>query len=281
MAWKSADIERWNSNLGNVISAIGTAQLTSVLASAFAPLIRDHHIVMFVMPRNMSPRLEFSNFPKHIEKINTEEWVAGAYLLDPFYRAAFHGPGEGFYQLSALAPKGVTRSEYYRSYYDLTGLIDEVCYLVEPTDNFFVSLTVSRPTDSNRFSKGELQVLQQIEPVVHSVIERHFYDREIKPSQSEREFHNQLKMGLANFARSILTEREREIVKLMLHGHSTKTIAKELEVAIDTVKMHRRNIYLKLKISTQLELFSLVLKSLRYAGQGFNADPYKSYIEGD
>ena len=54
---------------------------------------------------------------------------------------------------------------------------------------------------------------------------------------------------------STLTRREREIVALILRGYPTSIIAKKLVVKPGTVKNHRRNIYLKLDITTERELF--------------------------
>ncbi|MCY1250836.1 Bacterial regulatory protein, luxR family [compost metagenome] len=52
--------------------------------------------------------------------------------------------------------------------------------------------------------------------------------------------------------------REAEVIRLMLKGHSTKSIARHLGNSPETVKVHRKRIYSKLKISSQGELFSLL-----------------------
>jgi DNA-binding CsgD family transcriptional regulator len=66
-----------------------------------------------------------------------------------------------------------------------------------------------------------------------------------------------------NFGRETLTAREREIVQLILIGHSSNSICLKLGVSLPTVKTHRRNIYSKLQISSQAELFNLFLKHLK------------------
>ena len=52
-----------------------------------------------------------------------------------------------------------------------------------------------------------------------------------------------------------LSPREREIVRLILSGHPTAGIARKLRLSAGTVKNHRRNIYDKLDITTERELF--------------------------
>ncbi|RTF06923.1 response regulator transcription factor, partial [Serratia marcescens] len=60
-------------------------------------------------------------------------------------------------------------------------------------------------------------------------------------------------------ARYLLTPREREIVDLILAGCSSQQIADRLFISLGTVKNHRKNIYGKLNIGSQAELFSLLL----------------------
>ena len=52
-----------------------------------------------------------------------------------------------------------------------------------------------------------------------------------------------------------LSQRERELVQLVLAGHPTATIAERLGITVGTVKNHRRRIYEKLDITTERELF--------------------------
>jgi DNA-binding CsgD family transcriptional regulator len=53
-----------------------------------------------------------------------------------------------------------------------------------------------------------------------------------------------------------LTSREKQVVDLVLQGHSTESIARALRIVPGTVKVHRRNIYRKLKIKSQAGLFA-------------------------
>lgn len=51
-----------------------------------------------------------------------------------------------------------------------------------------------------------------------------------------------------------LSRREVEIMRMIKDGILNKDIAKELSLSIQTVETHRKNIYLKLQISTRIEL---------------------------
>ena len=53
-----------------------------------------------------------------------------------------------------------------------------------------------------------------------------------------------------------------KIVKLVLRGYSTKSISQSLGISPGTVKVHRENIYGKLGVSTQAELFNMFIASV-------------------
>lgn len=57
-----------------------------------------------------------------------------------------------------------------------------------------------------------------------------------------------------------LTSKEKEILQLIAEGYSSKDIAKELELALNTVHVHRHNMMTKLNIHKQAELIRYALK---------------------
>jgi len=61
--------------------------------------------------------------------------------------------------------------------------------------------------------------------------------------------------------RNLLSEREKEIVKLISEGMSSRKIAEELSVSPRTVEAHRANIYRKLGIHTLADLIKYALKN--------------------
>jgi two-component system nitrate/nitrite response regulator NarL len=60
----------------------------------------------------------------------------------------------------------------------------------------------------------------------------------------------------------ILTKRETEIIGLISNGKTTNQIASQLFLSTNTIETHRKNIYRKLEISTNVEL-TLYAKSNR------------------
>ena len=58
-----------------------------------------------------------------------------------------------------------------------------------------------------------------------------------------------------------LSQREREILVLLMRGRKNKEIAKELFISENTVKVHVYNIYKKLGVSSRLAILDLLRKS--------------------
>ncbi len=74
------------------------------------------------------------------------------------------------------------------------------------------------------------------------------------PSGMDEEMEKKIK------ERSSLTDREGEILGLLLKGKSNKDIAKLTYVSPETVKSHLHNIYKKLGVKSRLETVALFLK---------------------
>ena len=88
----------------------------------------------------------------------------------------------------------------------------------------------------------------------------------------------QLDSALKHFGTAYLTERESQVVHLFLHGHSTKSIAERLGISPETVKLHRKNSYAKLDVSSQAELFYLFIDSLASLTNYSGGDPLVGYL---
>ena len=68
------------------------------------------------------------------------------------------------------------------------------------------------------------------------------------------------------------------MINLVLHGHSTRTLAEKLAISAETVKLHRKHAYAKLEVSSQAELFYLFLDSLASAGNYAGGDTLEEYM---
>jgi DNA-binding NarL/FixJ family response regulator len=115
-----------------------------------------------------------------------------------------------------------------------------------------------------RFTRMELNQLRLIEPVVCTAMKKIWDSRDSESSRdvNDHGMHRRLTTCFENFGEKTLTTREREITQLLLRGHSSKSIARELGIAPGTVMVHKRNLFAKLGITSQYELFSRFIDSL-------------------
>jgi len=68
------------------------------------------------------------------------------------------------------------------------------------------------------------------------------------------------KIGRSKDTSEQLTDREREILKLLAEGHSTREIAQMLVISPKTVERHKTNLMSKLDIHNRLDLFKYALR---------------------
>jgi DNA-binding CsgD family transcriptional regulator len=112
-----------------------------------------------------------------------------------------------------------------------------------------------------------MQILDAMVPVVRSVLRHHWIGSDYPEhatggARSLASLQDHIQNAFRQFGRSLLTNRESEIVGLILSGYSSNAISQHLDISVGTVKIHRKNTYQKLSISSQNELFSMFLSSL-------------------
>ena len=114
------------------------------------------------------------------------------------------------------------------------------------------------------FTKTELDRLRLIESIVQAAMGNIWRRWAAAHAASEGDggLHRRLTRCFDNFGEGSLTDREREITQLLLRGHSAKSVARELRIAPGTVMVHKRNLFAKLGITSQNELFSRFIDEL-------------------
>ncbi len=205
-------------------------------------------------------------------------YLDGMYLLDPFFLLVRQQPDPGLYSLKEVAPDHFHRSEFFIRHFVYSHLKDEINYLlpIEGVGTVAISICSTR-----RFSQTEMERFRAIEPWVLSIMRCHWSMPVTRKYSSTEDvnLHQKLINSFQNFGRSQLTDQECDVAQLILKGHSSKSAAWKLKISDETVKVHRRNIYKKLDIQSQSELFSLFLNALAAKGHNSeNADPLEVYL---
>ena len=199
-------------------------------------------------------------------------------MLGPFYRAAVDTYLSGLHRLSELAPEGFEKTEYYRSYFKYTEIKDEVGFIIHLSATQFINISMGRLTFAQRFNRTHISIFQSIAPVIETLCKLQWGAEASANQPQENKLPSQLDSALKHFGTAYLTERETQVVQLFLHGHSTKSIAERLGISPETVKLHRKNSYAKLDVSSQAELFYLFIDSLASLTSYSGGDPLVGYL---
>jgi len=223
------------------------------------------HCVVFGYHGSARPPMLFETFSPAESHVFVGLYQEGPYLLDPFHHAAVEGR-RGFWRMRELAPDRFYTSEYYRSYYSQTGLAEEVGFFVPLGKRTGVVLSLMRLRRTGAFGTAQVRLLRDLAPVVVALCARHWPELPAETAARSRKATPLLPGSEFDRARlwasQSLTPREGEIVDLVLQGHSTESIGRALDIAVGTVKVHRRNIHHKLGIRSQAGLFARFLELL-------------------
>lgn len=197
-------------------------------------------------------------------------YVPGAYLLDPFHDLHVNRVAAGAYRLLDIAPDQFQRSQYFLDYYRQTTLVDELTFVSYPDVESTLTICLGRDASTPRpFGARARSVATRVAPVVAALAGRHV--REFgaarapgaEPSAHRAETPADRLRRLLAATRAIqLSPRQAEVALLILRGHSSTSIGLRLGVSAQTVKVFRRQIHMRCRISSQAELFALLMPLL-------------------
>lgn len=230
--------------------------------------------------RGELPSLVYRESPINRGEDTMERYLAGAFLLDPFYKAVSEHKRFGLFRLRELAPPRFRDSEYFRNWYSNCGFTDECGFLIDLGREGFVNVALGR-IQNRRFTDGQVRSLRSVRAAVEALCREQWRDRRApgdRPAEGDG-LRRQMHSALEHFGSSLLTDRETQVINLVLHGHSTKSIAERLGISVETVKLHRKHAYAKLEVGSQAELFYLFLDSLMSASDYQGGDTLVSYMQ--
>jgi DNA-binding CsgD family transcriptional regulator len=270
-------IADYSQQLATLIPTVGTEEFPRRLIALFKALLPVSDATIIRYPDTALPIIEYFEAGEDGSS-HLDLFERGAFLLDPYYQAATRHGQFGFFQLSDLTPEGFLESEYYKTFYHHSDYEDECGYLVATGGDGFVNISLARARDRSPFGKKHLQLLDEITPVISLLCQQHWH-KPVATGQTTQNLRGQLNAALEAFGSSQLTDRETQVINLVLHGHSTKTVADKLSISMETVKLHRKHAYAKLGIGSQAELFYLFLDSLMSAQDYVGGDALEAYLQ--
>ena len=264
----------WDKNLAQMIDHIDSDELPDSLIAGLAVLISFSMATIFILRGQSRPICIFENFPESVNKIGIENFVNGTYVLNPVYRAHLNGIKQGVYRIRDLAPDDYFSSGFTETHKVIAAPDEEIAYMTEgwprgfeeldiavPIDDVTIEIDLYKKYEDGGFSEADIDKLSSQMPVIGAIARKFWQLHSDNLAPNPRD--NSINDIYDGFGASELTRREREVIQYVLRGHSSGSIALNLDVSVTTIKTHRKRAYAKLNISSQSELFSMFLNCVK------------------
>jgi DNA-binding CsgD family transcriptional regulator len=212
--------------------------------------------------------------PEFLTHRNFDDMLVKRYLevyypYDPFYAYWCENERAGVVPLRKFSSRELKQGLYIAEFLYQSAIRDEVGVLLDDGPNATLAVFLER--SRRNFHRPDIEHLERAFPILQAVHDTH--RRLSSPSLELGRTTGELprKVGRSNGELPgelwpELTARERDIAALILAGHPTSAIAGRLGISTGTVRIHRHNIYAKLDITTEREVFLQYIEFVSRAG---------------
>ena len=238
-------------HLSNAIDAIGKDRLPALLIKLIKFRIKIDAAILIIYRPKSKPVLLSSTFKEKRAKLGLSNYINDTYVLNPAYLSFKKGETRGITKITEISGKDSIKSAHYINYKikesrdeDLGFLtegwperLEEISILFDLPNKEMGELAIFKKKISG-FNKTDLNTLQILEPLIYSILKNHWTTtRDNTIFKNTRSNQNK---RYENFGEKILSPREIEVAQLIFEGHSGNSIAANLDIAITTVKSHRK-----------------------------------------
>ncbi|WP_445004842.1 response regulator transcription factor [Halomonas mongoliensis] len=193
--------------------------------------------------------VENSRFPKVAGRL-AALYAGGLFRQDPHYprlRELLEA-GDDQAEAELMTMRDEAMSPAYRSHLFAFPDLADKASLVIPAGHVVYYLNLYRDLDRGRFCPEELEHLRSLMPLLASLIHRHY--RQAHPTALAASDEEAA-------ALAPLSARERALCLHLLRGHTLKTAAAELAIALSTAETYRKRAYAKLRVRSRAGLLGL------------------------
>jgi DNA-binding CsgD family transcriptional regulator len=242
----------------NVILSIGKAEFGNVLFDAFHHEMRVRQVVLHHFRDDVTVETLAAMDDRQDGCVHSlvRDYVRRYHVYDPFRSRCTPAPNRSV-ELQGFAIKEIAETEYAQKLFVEPGIVGKVCVILRrPADAICLSLYRDRAKGS--FDAEDMQLIDAIKSPLAAAFERHFDLR--PPSQPPLKRITTL---LQDGKGAGLSAREAAVCARIVSGYSNEAIALDLGLSFHSVRTYRRRAYEKLRVSSQSELFALILHSGR------------------
>jgi len=256
-------LQAWSEGFARVIETIDGRSTPQRLCAALGDLVSIDFSGIFVLRRDSAPITILDDIPAGTETIS---YLESLYLLDPVFDHFLNGTLPTCALLDDICPDDFFESDYFLQYWSNVNIVSEFSINTHFDDDTVIHVPLSRIRGSQPFSQDDIDVLSAASPVVVATMRR-FWEAHrtslASGASSADSFHTHLSYVMDNFGCSLLTPREMDIMQLTMRGYSDKLSARQLNITPGTVRNHKKSIFNKLHVSSQGQVFGLLLDALQ------------------
>lgn len=252
--------------LGTAIAGADRPDFYRRLATSFRSEFRTPGVSAYILQRGERPKLRLQLMPSgsiRQRAVDLDAFQRWAYALDPLYQVYLAGLDTGMFSLRELVPDGLEQTEFYTAFYAKVHAADEVALLARLPDDRALAMYFVRTPATGPFAQADIARIKAIGPALIETASLH--ERLRTSPLASATMGAALQTALDTFGMSVLTLRERQVMRLTLLGASARDTAERLGIAPDTVKNHRKAIFRKLCVDNLGHLTALFLRSASFA----------------
>ena len=269
----------WNRDISRAIAALGTDEFFPAVVAAIQGQVKIDYPQFWLYHRDLPPQVLYHEVPDAAVGSQIDSYLEGPFREDPFYQVSMDRPRSKIYRLARITAGKLEQSSYYNDYYSDTGTVDEAVYLAKLRAGNVINLSMMRLPSSGEFTDDDYERLYLLAEPVSELLKSHSEHGEFATTYLiQPGIDHQIDLAFQTFGESFLSPREKSVLELMLRGYSTSISAERLEIALETVRRHRKSIYRKLDVSSQTDLFSLFINSMSCLSEAAGADPLTIYM---
>ena len=264
----------WIEAIADTVDHINSGACPEHLINAIGTLVKFDMAMSVVYSRRGKPFYVCDTFQTEKAKQGLSNYIDNTYVLNPAYAAYCNGLKSNVYRIGQLSSENQINNDHYHTLKIKRIPGEELEYITEcwPHNMEEIFISISLPADEmgeisllrarskSGFADADIALLKTHLPLIEAVYRQYWIkarcyasiDITVPP----------MDYLLKTVFNDQLSTRENQVAVLVLKGTSGQDIADELGISLTTVKTHRKNLYIKLGITTQTELFSLALNAL-------------------
>lgn len=248
--------------LARLVDSVGDRAFCEALAGVATACLDYDNLIILAYCGAAAPRELYRRCVSPVCYAQIEQtYLTSHYVFDPFYTSHLKRVPRGLYRLEDVSPDKFKTTQYFQEYYQKTTLLDEIALYAYTASGWTITACFGRDhVSGRRFDRRELDEFSKLAEVVCALMERHW--ARFDPGAADLDAHDMIDGLCARLRQRTsieLTHRQLEVGLLILQGHSSKSIALLLGISWQTVKVFRKQLYARCGVSSQAELFALMM----------------------